>query len=165
MGPDYVRPMCHDIEDPTFDATAVATNPRAQVRPDPPAAAGPAAIEADQRPHCAWTTVIDESHTPRSRPSAQYAVVDAEPAPRRSTLGAVDPSDEGRADYSGPLLSDLDFAAFSHSALVRIADEVCLQMHLLYLGFATAVPARCATASRGRRDLPQAAHRDRRDLR
>ena len=33
MGEDYVRGMCHDIEDPTFDATAVATNPRAQVRP------------------------------------------------------------------------------------------------------------------------------------
>ena len=26
MGEDYVRGMCHDIEDPTFDATAVATN-------------------------------------------------------------------------------------------------------------------------------------------
>ena len=35
------------------------------------------------------------------------------------------------ADYSGALLSDVDFGAFSHSALVRIADEVCLQMHLL----------------------------------
>ncbi|WP_246209940.1 hypothetical protein [Nocardioides piscis] len=33
MGPDYVRSMCHDIEDPTFDATAIATNARAQVRP------------------------------------------------------------------------------------------------------------------------------------
>src|SRR5699024_8490128 len=33
MGEEYVRTMCHDIEDPTFDATAVATNPRAQVRP------------------------------------------------------------------------------------------------------------------------------------
>ena len=28
MGPDYVRSMCHDIEDPTFDATAVASNPQ-----------------------------------------------------------------------------------------------------------------------------------------
>ena len=28
MGEDYVRGMCHDIEDPTFDATAVATNPQ-----------------------------------------------------------------------------------------------------------------------------------------
>ena len=25
--------MCHDIEDPTFDATAVATNRKAQIRP------------------------------------------------------------------------------------------------------------------------------------
>ena len=42
MGPEYVRSMCHDIEDPTFDATAVATNPKAQVRPihRPPRTAG-----------------------------------------------------------------------------------------------------------------------------
>ena len=33
MGEDYVRAMCHDIEDGTFDATAVASNPTAQVRP------------------------------------------------------------------------------------------------------------------------------------
>ena len=33
MGEDYVVSMCHDIEDPTFDATAVATNPKAQIRP------------------------------------------------------------------------------------------------------------------------------------
>ena len=33
MGEKYVFGMCHTIEDPTFDATAVATNPRAQVRP------------------------------------------------------------------------------------------------------------------------------------
>ena len=33
MGEDYVRGMCHDIEDPTFDATAVATNRRARIRP------------------------------------------------------------------------------------------------------------------------------------
>ena len=39
MGPDYVRSMCHDIEDPTFDATAVATNPQGPGPADPPAAA------------------------------------------------------------------------------------------------------------------------------
>ena len=33
MGADFVVAMCHDIEDPTFDATAIATNARAQVRP------------------------------------------------------------------------------------------------------------------------------------
>jgi len=33
MGEDYVHGMCHDIEDPTFDATAGATHPHAKVRP------------------------------------------------------------------------------------------------------------------------------------
>ena len=32
MGEEFVHGMCHDIEDPTFDATAGATNPYAQVR-------------------------------------------------------------------------------------------------------------------------------------
>ena len=33
LGDEFVTSMCHDIEDPTFDATAIATNPRAQIRP------------------------------------------------------------------------------------------------------------------------------------
>ena len=57
-------------------------------------------------------------------------------------LEPIDPNDEGMADYSGELLADVDFGAFSHSALVRIADEVCLQMHLLVLSFTLAVRAR-----------------------
>ena len=48
----------------------------------------------------------------------------------------------GQSDYSGALVSDFDFGAFSHSALVRIADEVCLQMHLLNLSFVLAVGKR-----------------------
>jgi hypothetical protein len=58
------------------------------------------------------------------------------------TLGPIDPSDSGLADYSGPLLSDLDFAQFSRSALIRMADEVCLQMALLTNAFALALTAR-----------------------
>jgi hypothetical protein len=57
-------------------------------------------------------------------------------------LDPIDPDDDGAADYAGPLVSDVDFAGFSHSALVRIADEVCLQMHLLVLSFQLAVRAR-----------------------
>ncbi|GAB2997114.1 hypothetical protein [Mycobacterium bourgelatii] len=136
MGDDYVLGMCHTIEDPTFDATAVATNPKAQMRP----LHRPPRVPADRHPHCAWTVVIDESHP---------AVEDIPAAEKiRRTCAAaweltpIDPSDEGLADYSGPLLSDLDFAAFSHSALTRMADEVCLQMHLLYLSFAIAVAKR-----------------------
>lgn len=62
MGPDYVRGMCHDIEDPTFDATAVAPTRghrcgRCTARPGNPPTGSP---------HCAWTVVIDESYPPVS---------------------------------------------------------------------------------------------------
>ncbi|OBJ81516.1 hypothetical protein [Mycobacterium colombiense] len=138
MGEQYVFGMCHTIEDPTFDATAIATNPRAQVRP----IHRPPRTPADRHPHCAWTVIIDESY-----PEAQsIPALDIVSQTRAATweLDPIDPSDEGQADYSGPLLSDFDFAAFSHSALVRMADEVCLQMHLLCLSFAIAVRARAA---------------------
>lgn len=139
MGEQYVFGMCHTIEDPTFDATAIATNPRAQVRP----IHRPPRTPADRHPHCAWTVIIDESY-----PEAQaIPALELVSQTRAATweLDPIDRSDEGQADYSGPLLSDFDFAAFSHSALVRMADEVCLQMHLLYLSFAIAVAARATT--------------------
>ena len=43
-GTRTVKLMCHDIEDPTFDATAAAANPRMTVRPihRPPRIDGPA---------------------------------------------------------------------------------------------------------------------------
>lgn len=138
MGDDYVFGMCHTIEDPTFDATAIATNPRAQMRP----IHRPPRVPADRHPHCAWTVIIDESYPP----AEGIPALDVVARTRAATweLRPVDPSEEGQADYSGPLVSDLDFGAFSHSALVRMADEVCLQMHLLYLSFAIAVRQRAA---------------------
>lgn len=140
LGNEFVTTMCHDIEDPTFDATAVATNPRARVRP----IHRPPRSPADRHPHCAWTVVIDDAHPP----------VSASPGCRRLRksnaanvkLDPIDPLDEGSADYSGPLLTDVVFADFSHSALVRMADEVCLQMHLLNLGFVQAVKHRTDAA-------------------
>src|SRR5271165_2148968 len=136
LGEDYVRGMCHDIEDPTFDATAVATNPRARVRP----IHRPPRVPEDRHPHCAWTVIIDESYPPVAGIPALDVVSRTRAAATR--LDEIDADDEGVSDYSGPLLSDFDFAAFSHSALVRIADEVCLQMHLLNLSFAVAVRQR-----------------------
>ena len=136
MGPDYVRSMCHDIEDPTFDATAVATNPRAQVRP----VHRPPRTPATQQSTPALR--LDRHHRRRARsrsasPRGAWRCMSSRAA--SVVLDPIDPSSPGRPDYSGPLLADLDFAEFSHSALVRIADEVCLQMHLLFLGFRRAV--------------------------
>jgi hypothetical protein len=138
MGDEYVFGMCHTIEDPTFDATAVATNPRAQMRP----IHRPPRVPSDRHPHCAWTVIIDESYPEAESIPALDLVRQTSAATWE--LEPIDRSDEGQADYSGPLLSDLDFGAFSHSALVRMADEVCLQMHLLYLSFALAVRQRAA---------------------
>jgi hypothetical protein len=141
MGPEYVRSMCHDIEDPTFDATAVATNPKAQIRP----IHRPPRMPADRSPHCAWTVKIDESY-PEVSESADCTVLRTSKA-ALTELSAITVSDkeraqDGRSDYSGDVLADLDFAEFSHSALVRIADEVCLQMHLLNLSFLRAIDRR-----------------------
>jgi hypothetical protein len=136
MGNEYVFGMCHTIEDPTFDATAVATNPRAQMRP----IHRPPRVPSDRHPHCAWTVIIDESYPPAKGIPALDVVRETNAATWE--LAAIERSDEGLPDYAGPLVSDLDFGAFSHPALVRMADEVCLQMHLLYLSFAIAVRAR-----------------------
>jgi hypothetical protein len=136
MGEEYVRGMCHDIEDPTFDATAVATNRRAQIRP----IHRPPRTPVDRNPHCAWTVIIDESYPPVEDHPALAVIAESHAATWE--LAPIDPSDDGLADYSGTLVSDLDFAAFSHSALVRMADEVCLQMHLLNLSFIFSVGKR-----------------------
>ena len=60
-------------------------------------------------------------------------------------LDAIDPDDAGRSDYPGPLLADLQFGEWSRSALLRVAEEVCLQGHLLTLSFIAAVRRRVAT--------------------
>ena len=141
LGDEYVTAMCHDIEDPTFDATALATNPHAQVRP----IHRPPRRPADRHPHCAWTVVIDPSHEPP--PVEPHTEALGRTAAVAVELSPIDPGDEGNADYSGPLLSDVRFGDFSHSALVRIAEEVCLQQQMLTLGFLLGVRKRTDESS------------------
>jgi hypothetical protein len=136
MGEEFVMAMCHDIEDPTFDGTAITTNPRARVRP----LHRPPRTPADRHPHCHWTVTISEEHDPLPTPAVAESMLATRAA--QLELHAIDRAEPGRADYRGPLLSDLPFADFSRSALVRIAEEVCLQGHLLALGFFAAVRAR-----------------------
>ena len=147
MGEDYVRSMCHDIEDPTFDATAVATNPRAQIRP----IHRPPRTPSDRHPHCAWTVKIDPTY-----PTAEPVPALAENARSRAAtleLDPIDQADAGAGDYAGPLLDDVDFAAFSASALRRLADETNLQMHLLNLAFLIALRARTGADTAQFRDI------------
>src|SRR6201995_1983467 len=112
MGEEYVRGMCHDIEDPTFDATAVATNRRAQIRP----IHRPPRVPADREPHCAWTVIIDESYPEEEH----HPPPDVIPRTRAATmeLDPIVPDDGGHRDYSGELGSDYDFAAYTRVARV-----------------------------------------------
>src|SRR3954470_19137897 len=108
MGEDYVRGMCHDIEDPTFDATALATNRKTQVRP----IHRPPRVPADREPHCAWTVIIDDSYPEVENHPAMDVIRRTRAA--AAELDPIDTGDTGQSDYSGDLVSDLDFATFSH---------------------------------------------------
>jgi len=132
MGDDYVEAMCHDIEDPTFDATAAATNPRAQVRP----IHRPPRVPADRHPHCAWTVTIEPEAEPLPYP--EQAAWLATSAAAQLPLGERPtdlPDDDGWNDYAAPLDADLVLERFSSATLAAIMDEVALQGHLLSRAF------------------------------
>lgn len=138
MGEEFVLGMCHTIEDPTFDATAAATNPRAQIRP----IHRPPRVPVDRRPHCHWTVTIDEAHQPViAHPNV--AVV------QRSLLAQCDVEDPGVGresgglpDYSGPFDPEFTFEHLSQRALIVTIQEVAIQSHLLLRGYSMAVSER-----------------------
>lgn len=136
MGDDYVRTMCHTIEDPTFDATAMATNPRARIRP----VHRPPRVPADRHPHCHWTATIDPDAEPLPEPEpathmAGTLLVDL-PVP------AIEADDEGWSDYREPMDPDLRMEWFSRPALLGLAHEVGVQSHLLVMSFLFAIERR-----------------------
>jgi hypothetical protein len=125
-GDDAVRVMCHDIEDPTFDATAIATNPRARIRP----IHRPPRVSADPSPHCRWRVFIDESAEPLCETRVTTRM--------RATQLAQLPIERGRNAepggldfYDGPLFEQLHLERFSHAALLAICREIAIQNHLL----------------------------------
>jgi hypothetical protein len=136
MGDAFVHTMCHDIEDPTFDATAIATNARAQVRP----LHRPPRVPADRSPVCHWTVTIADDHGPLPVPIEATAMQATRAA--SIELSPIDSSEPGHSEYGGPLLADIRHEDWSRSALVRIAEEICLEGHLLALSFLAALERR-----------------------
>jgi hypothetical protein len=150
MGEDYVRTMCHTIEDPTFDATAMATSPHARIRP----LHRPPRTPADRHPHCHWTATIDPDNEPLPEPEpARHlaaTLLAALPVP------AIESGGEGWSDYRAPMDPDLRTDWFSRTALVGLAHEVAVQSHLLVMSFLFAIErrhGRDAAAEVGRRQL------------
>ncbi len=138
MGDEYVTRMCHDIEDPTFDATAAAIHPCAKIRP----IHRPPRVPSDRAPHCHWTAVIDETTEPYTQ-HANLALVG------RSLLASVpldDPGSDaepgGWPDLGGDRDVNFHLEDLSHRALVLGLQEVAIQTHLLARAFLTCVAQR-----------------------
>jgi len=128
MGEEFVFGMCHDIEDPTFDATAGATNPYARVRP----IHRPPRVPADRVPHCHWRVDITPGDGEPVAPHPTRAVVE------QSQIARVEIDDPGRDaepggwyDYSGEFDPGFTLEDLSHRALVVALQEVAVQTHLL----------------------------------
>ncbi len=125
FGEEQVFNMCHTIEDPTFDATALATNPRARIRP----LHRPPRIPVGRVPHCRWTLIIDEANEPVG-PIPRTGQV------RLLALAAV-PNDrigdrrDGIDDYAGSFNPDFKLGSLSSAALQAVAHEFGVQTHLL----------------------------------
>jgi hypothetical protein len=128
MGEEFVHGMCHDIEDPTFDATAGATHPHAKVRP----IHRPPRVPSDRAPHCHWRVTIDPDDGLPVGPHPSRAIVE------RSAIARVEVDDPGVDaepggwyDYSGAFDPDFTLEDLSHRALVVVLQEVAVQTHLL----------------------------------
>jgi hypothetical protein len=125
-GEKRVIGMCHTIEDPTFDATAFATNPRARIRP----LHRPPRRPADRHPHCHWTIEIDPRNEP-VQPVAQTQKVARLPLAGVPNQRVEEAAPAGRTDYGGALDLEFKLGALSSGALAAVAREFQIQEHLL----------------------------------
>jgi hypothetical protein len=126
FGEERVFGMCHTIEDPTFDATALATNPRARIRP----IHRPPRRPADRHPHCHWTITIDPANEPVG-PARLTQEVSELPLARVPHVRVDEAEPDGRTDYRGAFDPEFRLAALSTGTLRAVAEEFAVQAHLL----------------------------------
>jgi hypothetical protein len=129
-GEERVFGMCHTIEDPTFDATAYATNPRARIRP----IHRPPRVPADREPHCHWTIEIDPANDPVG-PAVLTRDVGALPL---ASL-PVEPVADG---YQGAFDPEFRLAALTPTTLDAVTRELAIQTHLLMCSAELALASR-----------------------
>jgi hypothetical protein len=131
FGEARVRSMCHDIEDPTFDATAAATHPCMKMRP----IHRPPRVPTDRSPHCRWSVFIGDE----AEPYEQHPNLELVRASKAAGIEVEDPGADGEPggwrDYSGAFDPGFQLEDLSHRALVIVAQEFALQSHLLARAF------------------------------
>jgi hypothetical protein len=136
MGERQVISMCHHIEDPTFDATAIATNPRVRIRP----IHRPPRHPADRTPVCRWSVVIDDANPALATEPITDVV--ARWALTRAPLPIVEPTGDGLDDYRGEFRPDFRLDDLSSGALRAVLREFALQAHLVAASGAHAIAHR-----------------------
>ncbi|MGE4607902.1 MAG: hypothetical protein AAEJ52_14260 [Myxococcota bacterium] len=131
FGESRVKMMCHDIEDPTFDATAAATHPCMKMRP----IHRPPRVPEGRYPSCRWSVFIgDESEPYEQHPNLEIvAAAKIATISTRAPAPGADPG--GWDDYSGPFDPGFQLEDFSHRALVLANQEFAVQSHLLARAF------------------------------
>ena len=122
FGEKRVRLMCHDIEDPTFDATAAATNPRMKMR----AIHRPPRNPAGRIPHCRWSVSIDDESVPYTQHSNLPTVAASGLASIPIKLPDENAEPGGWADYSGPFDPGFQLEDLCQRALLAVVQEAAV---------------------------------------
>jgi hypothetical protein len=131
FGEDRVRAMCHDIEDPTFDATAAATHPCMKMR----AIHRPPRNPAGRYPACRWTVFIGDEAEPYEQHPNLGIVGGSKIAQTRIAVPESDAESGGWGDYSGDFDPGFQLEDLSHRAVLVVAQEAAVQSHLLARAF------------------------------
>jgi len=124
--------LCHHMEDPTFDATVMAVNPRARARPEhrPPLRIG------HTGPSCRWRVFLgDEPGSVDQLPVTRQVAASRAGRFRFATpeldAGGLAAGEEGMTDYAGPLKPDFALEDLARPVLARQCQEFALDAHLL----------------------------------
>jgi hypothetical protein len=86
---------------------------------------------------------------PDAPPVAEHPLTDVVRRSRlaRLALSPVPEQADGRCDYAGAFDPDLELEDLAHGTLVRVADEFCLQGHLLVRAFMLTIAERWGEAA------------------
>lgn len=134
--PQMETQICHHMEDPTFDATVTAVNPRMRCRP----VFRPPHGEVPEGGPCRWRIAIEhEIGFVEDNPT--LAMVQRSLA-ANFEFAPLEPDADGLTDYSGEFKRDLSLEDLSHNTLARQCKEFTLDVHLLNRACYTSIAER-----------------------
>lgn len=145
FGERRVKLMCHDVEDPTFDATAAATHSCAKIRP----IHRPPRVPSARVPHCRWKVFIDDEGDAYEQHPNLERMRASRIGGLALTLPEADAEPGGWPDYARPFDPEFQLEDLSHRALVSVNLELAVQSHLLARSFLL-----CVAQSFGEEAIP-----------